>query len=205
MDQGLQRVLNLAKKTGDNVIVFDSLNPEQSYVILAINKYEDLLEEAGYRDFLTEEQMTDKINRDIEPWSLNNQDWNLEDISPNDFLPKNLFGEESEREEMSSLTEATEDEWEEDINYLYPTEDEFASLETGLETDNHSITDSQANPDFPTEDSREEIISDQSAIESKNNQETSDQFKPDFSSIGELLEDKKNKSNVWEIPEKRQV
>lgn len=185
MDQGLQRVLNLAKKTGDNVIVFDSLNPERSYVILAINRYEDLLEEAGYQDFLTEEEMTDKINRDIEPWDDN--DWNPEDFESNDFLPKNLFEEE----------DAKEEEWEEDINYLYPTEDEFTSLRT----------DNSSEPDLQEPDLKEEINEEAASAESYPSRldEADGEPKPGFSSIGDLLEDKKTKGNVWEIPEARQL
>lgn len=181
MDQGLQRVLNLAKKTGDNVIVFDSLNPDRSYVILAINKYEDLLEEAGYQNFLTEEEMTDKINRDIEPWDDN--DWNPEDFESDDFLPKDLLDEE----------DAKEEEWEEDINYLYPTEDEFTSLRT----------DNSQEPDLQELDLKEETNEEAAFVHDDNRD--SGEPKPGFSSIGDVLEEKKSKGNVWEIPEERQL
>lgn len=191
MDKGLQRVLNLAKKTGDNVIVFDSLNPERSYVILAINKYEDLLEEAGYQDFLTEEEMTDKINRDIEPWDIN--DWNSEDLDNKDFLPKDLFEEEPSFAEAME-DEDKEEEWEEDVNYLYPTEDEFTSLRT----------ETPATPDL--EDNFEPITEeDFEPLTDDGEEEEKAQFSPNFSSIGELLEEKKSKGNLWEIPEDRQA
>jgi hypothetical protein len=189
MDQGLQRVLNLAKKTGDNVIVFDSLNPERSYVILAINKYEDLLEEAGYQDFLTEEEMTDKINRDIEPWDDN--DWNPEDFGSNDFLPADLFAEE----------DAKEEEWEEDINYLYPTEDEF----TSLRTDNSLEPDLKAASVEDYGEPKEETALTENLDEPITDEEEPVQDNPGFSSIGDLLEEKKTKGNVWEIPEARQL
>jgi hypothetical protein len=204
MDQGLQRVLNLAKKTGDNVIVFDSLKPERSYVILAINKYEDLLEEAGYQDFLTEEEMTDKINRDIEPWDDN--DWNPEDFESNDFLPKNLFEEDDDEAAFAdSSGESKEDEWEEDINYLYPTEDEF----TSLRTDNSSEPDlKEDGPAAYVEDygePKEETAFTENLDELITDEEEPAQNNPGFSSIGDLLEEKKTKGNVWEIPEERQA
>jgi hypothetical protein len=199
MDKGLQRVLNLAKKTGDNVIMFDSLNPERSYVILAINKYEDLLEEAGYQDFLTEEEMTDKINRDIEPWDIN--DWNSEDLDNKDFLPKDLFEEDEEEE------------WEEDVNYLYPTEDEFTSLRTETQTTPDLEDNFEPLPPVLNEAEGEEDITSvedytepklESIIEDEDEGERA-QFSPSFSSIGELLEEKKSKGNLWEIPEDRQA
>jgi len=207
MEQGLQRVLNLAKKTGDNVIVFDSLNPDNSYVILAINKYEDLLEEAGYQDFLTEEEMTDKINRDIEPWDITDDDWDPEDIDVKDFLPKHLFGEEAEDEKETADAEGSgesmEEEWEEDVNYLYPTEDEFTSLRTANRPDSSDDEEENFEPATPDLNIKEEVAEDEQIEE--NLEEEPVQFNSDFSSIGDLLEEKKNKGNVWEIPEERQV
>lgn len=196
MDQGLQRVLNLAKKTGDNVIVFDSLNPDNSYVILAINKYEDLLEEAGYQDFLTEEEMTDKINRDIEPWDITDDDWDPEDIDVKDFLPKHLFGEEAEDEKE-------EEEWEEDVNYLYPTEDEFTSLRTATRPDSSDDEEVASVEDYG--ELKENFEPEPLVPSEVEGEEEPAQFNSDFSSIGDLLEEKKNKGNVWEIPEDRQV
>ena len=181
MGQGLQRVLNLAKKTGDNVIVFDSLNPDNSYVILAINKYENLLEEADYQDFLTEEEMTDKINRDIEPWDIDEQDWEAEDFEANDFLPKHLFDEFDE-----TATDEAEEEWEEDVNYLYPTEDEFTSLRAANRT-----TEAETDEIKPTEDFSEEP-EEPEAPEDDVKQPI--QFASDFSSIGELLQNKQQQT-----------
>lgn len=223
MEQGLQRVLNLAKKTGDNVIVFDSLNPDNSYVILAINKYEDLLEEAGYQDFLTEEEMTDKINRDIDPWDINDEDWNPEDIDVKDFLPKHLFGDDEPDE---TEDEDTEDE---DVNYLYPTEDEFTSLRDESRPSSLAEESSFAEPieDELVEDYQEpkvasvenysvpKVTSTESYGEPKEEdledlaeEELAgevEQSAPGFSSIGDLLEEKKIKGNTWEIPEERQI
>jgi hypothetical protein len=90
----LKKLFQLAKKTGDNLIVYDSLAPENSFVILDVDSYEKLVDDnnkkkeefkniddiekkkddkekeenssknEGKQD-LTEENLTDKINREI--------------------------------------------------------------------------------------------------------------------------------------------
>ena len=101
----LKKILNLIKKTGDRVIIFDGSAPEDSYVIMDFDKYAetagsksenkvaasvpisnpgkpdldklspDKPENSGNsakNDNLTEEDLTDKINREILMWK--NQD-----------------------------------------------------------------------------------------------------------------------------------
>jgi len=88
----LKKILNLIKKTGDRVIVFDASAPEESYVIMDFDRYSNMVlikepvaREAAIKPIkseispaindlddkkenLTEEDLTDKINREISMW-----------------------------------------------------------------------------------------------------------------------------------------
>ena len=89
----LKKILNLVKKTGDRVIIFDSATPDDSYVIMGFDNYAagldstpspkiakvqevsvntpimaDLSANSEEKENLTEEDLTDKINREISMW-----------------------------------------------------------------------------------------------------------------------------------------
>jgi len=128
MESALEKILNLAKKTGDNVIVYNPARPKDSYVILALNSYERLVEDCYDDEFLTEDYLDDKINGEIEPWTEDWQDktsvpWEEDEES---FLPEDIFGQERFTE--AKADDEAEKEWEEEVNYLYPTEEEFAAM-----------------------------------------------------------------------------
>ncbi len=113
----LKRILNLIKKTGDKVVVFDASASDDSYVLMNFNSYEGLVadetlttispktepvnplvELAKKEEFkpeksdlstvsenLTEEDLTDKINREISVWK-NSQ--NAESLAADDRSKK---------------------------------------------------------------------------------------------------------------------
>jgi hypothetical protein len=87
----LKKILNLVKNTGDRVIIFDSNTPDDSYVIMGFDNYAanvnsvsaninknavpvstpimaDLSVKSEEKENLTEEDLTDKINREISMW-----------------------------------------------------------------------------------------------------------------------------------------
>ena len=64
MQNQLQKVIDLAKKTGDRVIVFDGENPDNAYVIMPVEEYEGLISKKGAVN-LTEDELIDTINRQI--------------------------------------------------------------------------------------------------------------------------------------------
>lgn len=72
MQNELQRVINLAKKTGDRVIVFDYNKPENTYVVMGLDEYEKLVIGKHEVRGLTEDGLLDKINRDIAIWKSDN-------------------------------------------------------------------------------------------------------------------------------------
>jgi hypothetical protein len=68
MQDQLQKAINLVKKTGDKLIVFDSAKPDNTFVILALKDYENLVLGKSEVRGLTEDELLDKINRDIAIW-----------------------------------------------------------------------------------------------------------------------------------------
>lgn len=126
MFNGLEKILNLAKKTGDNVIVFNPAKPNDSYVILALNSYERMLENSLEDDLLTEDDLGDKINPDINPWDDIRDDFAKDEnlySNQGGFLPEDVFDSPAEDWEEKTVGATMEDQWEEEVNYLYPVEE----------------------------------------------------------------------------------
>ncbi len=87
MQNQLQKAINLAKKTGDRLIVFDAVRLDNAYVVLSLDEYEKLVIGRSEVRNLTEDELLDKINRDIAIWkSEQNFDSNSIGII-NDNLP----------------------------------------------------------------------------------------------------------------------
>ncbi len=91
----LQRAINLTKKNGDRLVVFDKADSEEPFVVMSLDDYEKLV--IGHNEVrgLTENELLDKINRDIAIWksdSVNddisdqNRDFNskISDFDTND-------------------------------------------------------------------------------------------------------------------------
>ena len=68
----MQKLIRLSKKTGDRLIVFDDNNPEDSFVLMGVNDYEKLVIQKSEVRGLTEDELLDKINRDIAIWKSEN-------------------------------------------------------------------------------------------------------------------------------------
>lgn len=68
MADRLQRLIHLINKTGDKLIVFDQQNSDNCYVISSLSDYEQVVKEGGDIKGLTEDELIDKINRDIAIW-----------------------------------------------------------------------------------------------------------------------------------------
>lgn len=131
----LERFLNLAKKTGDRLIVYDS-QTEQGTVLLNIDEYEELLEKndpTPWEDFedvrdLSEGELIDKINRDIAIWRSSRE-----------------LDEQFEREQMleEQLAETPlDDPFEEDFSHS----DEWHQAGALLEKRYANLTQSQEKP-----------------------------------------------------------
>lgn len=68
MSQRLEKLINLSRKTGDRIIVFDPQKEENAYVLMPVEDYEKIVIGKNEVRGLTENEMLDKINRDIAVW-----------------------------------------------------------------------------------------------------------------------------------------
>ena len=71
MNNQLQRILSLVKRTGDRIIVFDPVEAEKSYVVMDIDQYEKLLAPSDVisdKKVLTSASTTDKIDSGEKMW-----------------------------------------------------------------------------------------------------------------------------------------
>ncbi len=64
----LQHLIHLINKTGDKIVVFDQYQADNSFVISSLKSYENSVEKADNVKDLTEDELIDKINRDIAIW-----------------------------------------------------------------------------------------------------------------------------------------
>jgi hypothetical protein len=81
----LEKALNLAKKTGDRLIVFDQLKTDHALVILGLDDYEKLALKGEDKSDLTEDDLLDTINRNIAAWK-NDSDAVNSDMTAADFF-----------------------------------------------------------------------------------------------------------------------
>ncbi|MCK4540132.1 hypothetical protein KAU09_03195 [Candidatus Parcubacteria bacterium] len=73
MQNQLQKAINLVNKTGDRLLVVDMANPEQVFALMSIDEYEKLMIGRSEVRNLTENELLDKINRDIAIWKSENE------------------------------------------------------------------------------------------------------------------------------------
>jgi hypothetical protein len=64
----LKKAINLAKKTGDKLIIFDSPDTDQAAVVMSLDEYEKIAIKKSEVRNLTETEFVDRINRDIAIW-----------------------------------------------------------------------------------------------------------------------------------------
>jgi len=133
MPSQLQKAIILARKTGDKLIVFDSSNQEAAYVVMTLDQYERIAENQTKITGLTEQELLDKINRDIAIWKSEQIDagWSLkkyihrqfDDSSDfnedwNKIIDKSIRGKGSHWRIPKERKEAAEEVIEEDRHYL---------------------------------------------------------------------------------------
>ena len=70
----LQKAINLAKITGDKIMVIDSLKPDSAFVVMRLEEYEKFVLGQNELRSLTEEELLDRINRDIAIWKSENDE-----------------------------------------------------------------------------------------------------------------------------------
>ncbi|MFC1678504.1 hypothetical protein ACFLZ9_02065 [Patescibacteria group bacterium] len=106
MENHLIKVLKLAKKTGDRLIVFNPFDAEITYVVMSIDEYEKLvIGKSEVRD-LTEEELLDKINRDIAIWKSEQE---LDKNKPENYNIISSIQEENRDKKPKDIKEIIED------------------------------------------------------------------------------------------------
>ena len=145
MQNQLQKAINLAKITGDKIIVIDSSKSDSAFVVMMLDEYEKFILGRNELRSLTEEELLDRINRDIAIWKSENDEKAEEN---KEFL--------SERKEKISpfscenwMKKNNRDDFDEDINFDQGEEDEDmyyyedpsgeVELEDGPEGDDYYI------------------------------------------------------------------
>jgi len=68
MQNQLKKAISIAKKTGDRLIVNDLSRGDSAFVVMSLDEYEKLVTEKSEVRGLTEDELLDKINRDIAIW-----------------------------------------------------------------------------------------------------------------------------------------
>lgn len=111
MQNQLQKAINLAKKTGDKLIIYDIAKPDNTYVIMSLNQYEDIVVEKSEVRGLTEEELIDKINRDVAIWkSDQNQNMDFEKNS-NFFVNQESKNTEYDFPQIDKMIERKKNLW----------------------------------------------------------------------------------------------
>ncbi|RLC37260.1 hypothetical protein DRH27_04020 [Candidatus Falkowbacteria bacterium] len=67
MHNQLQKAIDLARKTGDRLIVYNS-EKKDIFVVMSLDEYENLVIGKSEVRNLTEDELLDKINRDVAIW-----------------------------------------------------------------------------------------------------------------------------------------
>lgn len=106
----LEKALNLAKKTGDRLIVFDQLKTDRALVILGLDEYEKLALKSEAKANLTEADLLDTINRNIAAWKNDSNPGNSDLKAANFFSAKNKQKINQYSEDWLDEVEENEDE-----------------------------------------------------------------------------------------------
>ncbi|MDD2806921.1 MAG: hypothetical protein PHW95_00140 [Patescibacteria group bacterium] len=103
MPNSLEKIIELIKKTGDNCVVLDSSgNP--AYVVLSFDDYKKLVADKSEIADLTEDELLNKINRDIAIWRVKQQEAETNNWEPIESL--NLEPKVEPSAEEKSLNKA---------------------------------------------------------------------------------------------------
>lgn len=137
----LQRAINLVKKTGDKLLIFDrTAGNNEIFAVMSLDDYENLALNRSEVRGLTEEELLDKINRDIAIWKseqdfygngrIESGDFNAtsylsQRLQQNNEEPPRIIPEREQKKEMrkrwsipEDRKEAAEEIIEEDRHYL---------------------------------------------------------------------------------------
>ena len=112
MPNSLGKIISLIKKTGDNCIVLDyEGNP--AYVVVTFDDYQGMILGRSEVAGLTENELLDKINRDIAAWRATQEAENLDNWQAIESAVEGIKGSFSDsvipEEDKKSLNKANND------------------------------------------------------------------------------------------------
>jgi len=101
MDNKLQKAIDLSRKTGDRLIIFDYTRSNDPFVVMSMEEYERMA--LGNTDVrgLTEDELLDRINRDIAVWKNEQKE--------GDFVLKNDYNKDDELDDYGDYGDEFED------------------------------------------------------------------------------------------------
>ena len=114
----MDKVLSLVAKTGDKVIVVSEA--QEPYVIMTFSEYDRLLLGNSGVNNLTEEELLNKINKDIAIWKSVqvNSDYDLDEFKVDDLDKISTPNKKNEEKSVKNLDNT--DSEEEDKYYIEP-------------------------------------------------------------------------------------
>lgn len=131
MSQELKKVIKMVKETGDRIIVFDPEEGGDNFVVLPWEEYEKLIKYSGIKSEektkegelknLTENELIDKINRDIAAWKNENEGKRLDSYK---IIESFLQTEPEPNKEAEKEDIKAEEGGEEDNFYYYSNSEE---------------------------------------------------------------------------------
>ena len=115
----LQEIINLINKTGDNCIVLDHQgNP--AYVVVKFDNYQSMILNKAEVARLTEDELLDKINRDVATWKANQDAENQDNWQAvNSAVEEIKIGTETEEIDEKLLNKANNEEDKDSSNDKY--------------------------------------------------------------------------------------
>ena len=87
--------MRLARKTGDRIVVFDNSEPDNSFVVMPLEEYEDIMglsDQNGENSDLTEKKIVDRIeNSNQDKMWQNDHNFHKENIYSSGQILKNRY------------------------------------------------------------------------------------------------------------------
>jgi hypothetical protein len=133
MKDRLQKIFDLIRRSGEKAIVFDGKEggdkEDRAFVVMDFTEYEKLTaknKENKASEYLTDEELVDKINRDIALWNLRSNDDDLDEMIRDNVLAEEVgedYDDGIEDEDMGS----------EENLYYYATEEDEGEVESEAE------------------------------------------------------------------------
>lgn len=117
----LEKIIELIKRTGDRCIIIDS-HGNPAYVALSFDEYNKLIAGSSNLAELSEDEMLDKINRDVATWRASQQEQQLKDWDSLENAIQETKGGKTEVQEAENSLNKEENQDKENQYYFEPIE-----------------------------------------------------------------------------------